>query len=353
MQGLPFNDFRQAEQSVAAFLRSIGYTNVRVAPTGPDDGIDVLAGATLACQVKAHMKNVGRPDLQRLVGASTPYGYETAFFSLAGYSRGAFEYAEKVKMPLFRLRVDGTVLADNQHARALVSASSQREPEPEALARPTSSPEEIAKQREELVQSMNSEAAARRDRLRLERLETHENQTRTQNAGTRSDRARKESSIGQINSYVGSTVTVRGVAPGREKLTSKILATFATLEADRSPREWRKRIRANEILRIGELDFDTAQELHSLLLEVGASATSTSTPVVDGGTVLQLRSWGAERELGRILVDNFGTSRRGATELYESIRRGEFPTLTIWLEEDVEKIINELTAAGVEHVLVT
>lgn len=105
-----------AEQLAAVALRGFGFDDARPTGSGTDAGLDV-AGRSIACQVKHTAKPVGRPVLQQLVGAAG--GRVTAFFSRAGYTAQAIEYADQVGMALFGLALPTTVSPQNSAAREM------------------------------------------------------------------------------------------------------------------------------------------------------------------------------------------------------------------------------------------
>ncbi|WP_280183054.1 restriction endonuclease [Nocardia cyriacigeorgica] len=119
-----------AERLAAQIMKDLGYKRVRLTNGGADGGIDVWSNTGIA-QVKLHSKPTGRPDLQRLRGALGPNSaQETLFFTFAGYSRFALEYADQVGMALFCYRLDGTYFAANNNAAKVI----QRVRKAEALA---------------------------------------------------------------------------------------------------------------------------------------------------------------------------------------------------------------------------
>ncbi|MBF6427482.1 restriction endonuclease [Nocardia cyriacigeorgica] len=119
-----------AERLAAQIMKNLGYKGVRLTNGGADGGIDVWSNTGIA-QVKLHSKPTGRPDLQRLRGALGPNSaQETLFFTFAGYSRFALEYADQVGMALFCYRIDGTYFAANNNAAKVI----QRVRKAEALA---------------------------------------------------------------------------------------------------------------------------------------------------------------------------------------------------------------------------
>lgn len=91
--------WQEAEHAAARFMRAIGFRDAALTNPGADRGLDVVASGA-AAQVKALATPVGRPDVQRLRGAS--FNVPTVlFFSLNGYTPAAIEYADQVRIALF------------------------------------------------------------------------------------------------------------------------------------------------------------------------------------------------------------------------------------------------------------
>jgi hypothetical protein len=112
----------QAERFAADACRQLGFEGARVTPPGADGGIDVIdRQRNLYGQVKAWNKPVGRPDLQKLVGA-TPANSVRVFFSTSGYTQPAREYADTNKVALFLIS-SGRWLTDNAHAHRMFENS--------------------------------------------------------------------------------------------------------------------------------------------------------------------------------------------------------------------------------------
>ncbi len=110
-----------AEVNAATQMRSMGFPDATVTAAGADGGIDVHAANAVA-QVKLHGKPTGRPDLQRLYGArGGNHSKAMLFFTLAGYSAAAVEYADQVEMALFTYSLDGTIRASNSAAIGLLN----------------------------------------------------------------------------------------------------------------------------------------------------------------------------------------------------------------------------------------
>lgn len=90
-----------AEELAATHLRTLGFTDAHRTPPGSDGGIDI-EGRGIIAQVKAKATPVPRPDIQRLLGTNQ-YGAATAFYSTAGYTQGAIDFANHVNVALFTL----------------------------------------------------------------------------------------------------------------------------------------------------------------------------------------------------------------------------------------------------------
>ncbi|HEY4753117.1 MAG TPA: restriction endonuclease, partial [Candidatus Limnocylindrales bacterium] len=115
--------WHQAEELAAQYLRRQGFRDAATTPAGTDMGLDVV-GRGIVAQVKYHAGAVGRPELQRLVGAN-PNGSTMAFFSRAGYPATATEYAQTAGIALFTIELPATVAPVNQRARE-IGASAAR-----------------------------------------------------------------------------------------------------------------------------------------------------------------------------------------------------------------------------------
>jgi hypothetical protein len=106
-------------------MRHWGYSDASVTPGGPDSGIDVVASDALA-QVKYETAHVGRPALQRLVGARDEGDPRPLlFFSASGYSSAAVDYADKRRIALFTYAVDGRMSPVNAPARDTVRRTTE------------------------------------------------------------------------------------------------------------------------------------------------------------------------------------------------------------------------------------
>lgn len=130
--------WQDAEHNAAAWIRHWGYPDARVTAGGADGGIDVRARGALA-QVKFRAAQVGRPDLQRLVGASGRSNAQLFFFCGTSYSRHAIEFADANEIALFAYGLNGEVTPTNLVAgaivRARISASSAQDGAPTVTGR--------------------------------------------------------------------------------------------------------------------------------------------------------------------------------------------------------------------------
>lgn len=89
---------RLAELNAQSKMRGLGFLDAIATPVGADGGIDVTSHYAVA-QVKWKGAQAGRPELQQLHGASL--GKQTLFFSAAGYTDQAIQYASKVGMSCY------------------------------------------------------------------------------------------------------------------------------------------------------------------------------------------------------------------------------------------------------------
>lgn len=104
-----------AEEYAAEVMCAMGFTNVLVSSAGPDGGIDVASEEALA-QVKLEGRASTREQLQRLTGITLTRGTTALFFSLAGYTKSALEWAEATDMALFEFAYDGSLAAKSSLA---------------------------------------------------------------------------------------------------------------------------------------------------------------------------------------------------------------------------------------------
>ncbi|MCU1612631.1 MAG: restriction endonuclease [Frankiales bacterium] len=112
-------DFNDAERVAAEWMSYFGYSNVGVMPIGPDGGVDVYSEEALA-QVKATTSPSTRPQIQQHLGVCTPRSKLPLFFSMAGYTPGAVEWADRNGMALFSFNRTGGVTAANTLAQTIM-----------------------------------------------------------------------------------------------------------------------------------------------------------------------------------------------------------------------------------------
>lgn len=117
------SSWQTAEENAAEWMRAWGYQSVALTVAGADAGVDVHAVGAIA-QVKFEASQVGRPALQKLVGAR---GRDTdlvmLFFSGAGYSRPAVDYGNELGIGLFHYNLTGQMSALNERGRVLAERS--------------------------------------------------------------------------------------------------------------------------------------------------------------------------------------------------------------------------------------
>ncbi|MFJ5724823.1 restriction endonuclease [Streptomyces sp. NPDC093149] len=125
---MQISSWQQAEHNAARWMRHWGYSDATAHPGGPDSGIDVHAAGALG-QVKYQATQVGRPELQRFVGAR-PQGStaQLIFFTGSDYARTAVAYAQERDIALFTYRLDGTMTPLNDTARSIHRTSASTVP---------------------------------------------------------------------------------------------------------------------------------------------------------------------------------------------------------------------------------
>lgn len=116
--GVTVFSWEVAEALAVAHMKQLGFLDARPTQRGADGGLDVVS-SDAAAQVKALAVPVGAPDVQKLRGAA--HGYKTAlFYSQAGYTSQAFDYAGEAGVGLFRFDSANEVTPDNDIAERLV-----------------------------------------------------------------------------------------------------------------------------------------------------------------------------------------------------------------------------------------
>ena len=113
-------DAAEAEAIAAEWVRWMGWPTAAVTAPGTDGGVDVHSteNGGVVAQVKFEAVKTGRPVLQALFGAGHALAATNwLFFSSAGYSPQAIEWADQVGMGLFRFTLDGAIEPVNAPAR--------------------------------------------------------------------------------------------------------------------------------------------------------------------------------------------------------------------------------------------
>lgn len=114
--GGPVLSWQAAEQMAANHMRAYGFSDARTTPSGADGGLDVVSRWGCA-QVKFFSNPVGRPDIQKLKGAS--HGRDRAlFYALSGYTPAAVQWADQAQVALWQFDQYGMVWPVNGLARA-------------------------------------------------------------------------------------------------------------------------------------------------------------------------------------------------------------------------------------------
>lgn len=108
-----------AELNARDLMMSWGYSDAVATTGGADGGIDVRSSRALA-QVKWKGGVTGRPDVQKLVGARATGSQQLFFFSAAGYSKQAVDYADEVGVALFIYDPTGAATAANPTAKLVL-----------------------------------------------------------------------------------------------------------------------------------------------------------------------------------------------------------------------------------------
>jgi hypothetical protein len=118
------DSWQSAETNAAEWMRFFGFHDARVTQGGSDGGIDVRSSGALA-QVKYEARQVGRPQLQMLVGARGNLERALLFFTGSGYSATALAYANEMGIALFKYELTGQMVGVNRAAKSYLAATSQ------------------------------------------------------------------------------------------------------------------------------------------------------------------------------------------------------------------------------------
>lgn len=126
---------KAAEENAAQKMQELGYLDARTTGGSADAGIDVRSRRAIA-QVKWQGAVTSRPDLQRLFGArGMREDWDMLFFSAAGYSKHAVEYADECGICLFTYDPLGTLSASNDRAEELIAEAQTRAQKPTEIVR--------------------------------------------------------------------------------------------------------------------------------------------------------------------------------------------------------------------------
>jgi hypothetical protein len=110
---------RQAEEYAAEMMRALGYADAVPTPRGSDGGVDVRSQWAVA-QVKMEGVPTGRPTLQAIAGIARVDAVDAIFFSLAGYTAQALDWAELAEIACFEFAFDGSIQPRGTRARKIL-----------------------------------------------------------------------------------------------------------------------------------------------------------------------------------------------------------------------------------------
>jgi hypothetical protein len=115
-----------SEASMAGWLAGQG---IEVMATGAsrDGGVD-LRGPKHVGQVKMTAAKVGPVYVQAIVGIGYVEGRQPLFFSKAGYTPAALDWAEQAKLPLFTFSDGGQVRAANRYGELAAHVTAETDP---------------------------------------------------------------------------------------------------------------------------------------------------------------------------------------------------------------------------------
>lgn len=105
-------------------MRYWGYDDAVVTTSGADGGIDIQSSEAVA-QVKHQAAPVGRPALQRLVGAREDPSHELFFFSASAFATPAVEYADQRAIALYTYGPYGEMIPRSREARVVLSVADE------------------------------------------------------------------------------------------------------------------------------------------------------------------------------------------------------------------------------------
>lgn len=111
-----------SEASMAGWLAGYGI-EVMATAASRDGGVD-LRGPKHVGQVKMTAAKVGPVYVQAIVGIGCVEGRQPLFFSKAGYTPAALDWAEQARLPLFTFMDGGQVRAANRYAEEIIAPRS-------------------------------------------------------------------------------------------------------------------------------------------------------------------------------------------------------------------------------------
>ena len=115
-------DVDETETFVTEWIRWLGWPTAHRTSISGDGGVDVIgddAGlGVVVGQVKFEAKPAGSPAIQALVGAGVPHNaIHFMFFTSAGYTAAALQYARIAQVALFQFSINGEITPVNEKAR--------------------------------------------------------------------------------------------------------------------------------------------------------------------------------------------------------------------------------------------
>ncbi|KUN90418.1 hypothetical protein AQJ84_40185 [Streptomyces resistomycificus] len=110
---------RDAELAAVDWMRYLGFADAVATAVGADEGIDVLAEQAVA-QVKKEGSPTSRPTVQQLHGVAAAQSKAALFFSMAGYTPQAMDWASRHGIALFQYDLQGTPSPHNLPAHHLM-----------------------------------------------------------------------------------------------------------------------------------------------------------------------------------------------------------------------------------------
>ncbi|MFC8615991.1 restriction endonuclease [Micromonospora purpureochromogenes] len=244
----PIDSWKAAESNAAAWMRSWGFGDARVTQGGADAGVDVRSRGALA-QVKFEASQVGRPVLQRLVGArGRNVDQDLFFFSGAGFSAQAVEYANEMEIRLFKYSLTGAMTPVNRSARAFLRAlpgAAEREAAERArTAAERAAVERAAAERRAERRALEERAAAEERQQAAARAETRAAQQRVAEARAAEARAARERAAAERAVVLTRFATaLRGVEAKRAAELTRFATALRGVEAKRAAEEEAERQR--------------------------------------------------------------------------------------------------------------